>query len=301
MSAFLGEIHPLAAEWPMMPDEEIDALAESIQENGLRQPIVTTLDGVLIDGRNRLEACHRAGISPRFISDPSLTDDAAIEDYIADANAERRNVSTGQKAMSRARVLARRGKRKNGRWARGSIGNTEVRVTAEGRTWLDAIRLAGLVMDWRPDLAGPVIGGGVTLNDAVTKAEAARDAEALAEAARRAEEERLQDLRESRPDLLELVESERLPLADALTIRDRDLANEEKAVRERQRRIFKFSTDVCSSIVCLEPLHQFPHRREQVEQELDFAVLSTPITANDISNAIESLQFIAAVLNQKEK
>jgi len=50
-------------------------------------------------------------------------------------------------------------KRKNGRWARGSIGNTEVRVTAEGRTWLDAIRLAGLVMDWRPDLVDQVIAG----------------------------------------------------------------------------------------------------------------------------------------------
>lgn len=35
MTAFLGEVHPLAARWPLMPDDELDALATSIKTDGL--------------------------------------------------------------------------------------------------------------------------------------------------------------------------------------------------------------------------------------------------------------------------
>ena len=56
MSEFLGEIHPLAARWPMMPDDELAALAESIAADGLSHPLVLDGQGRLVDGRNRLEA-----------------------------------------------------------------------------------------------------------------------------------------------------------------------------------------------------------------------------------------------------
>lgn len=300
MTAFIGEIHPLAAEWPMMPDDELDALAESIKAHGLRQPIVTTPDGVLIDGRNRLEACHRARVSPTFTTHRDLIDDAAIEDYIADANAERRNVSTGQKAMSRARALVRVGKRTNGRWARGTVTANGRASNSEEAAWIKSMKLAGLVMDWRPDLAGTVIGGGITLNEAATLSQEARDADLHAKEAERRRQERRDDLAAARPDLAALVDAGKLPLEEAYVIRDADRAKEESAVRERRRRAEKFSTDVCLSIKCLEPLHQFPDRREQVESELDFAILADPVTADDIDHAIESLRLIAAVLRDKE-
>ena len=53
-TTFHGEIHPLAGRWPMLPADELAALAESIATEGLRVPL--TLDGAgrLIDGRNRL-------------------------------------------------------------------------------------------------------------------------------------------------------------------------------------------------------------------------------------------------------
>ncbi len=68
MSEFLGEIHPLAARWPMMPADELAALAESIAAEGLMHPLVLDASGRLVDGRNRLEACRLAGRSPRFLS-----------------------------------------------------------------------------------------------------------------------------------------------------------------------------------------------------------------------------------------
>lgn len=63
---FTGEIHPLADIFPMMLDDELDDLAADIKANGQQYPIVLDSTGVLIDGRNRLEACRRAGVAPEF-------------------------------------------------------------------------------------------------------------------------------------------------------------------------------------------------------------------------------------------
>ena len=53
-------VHPLAAVFPMMTDDELQDLADDIREHGLLHPIVLDADGVLIDGRNRLRACEIA-------------------------------------------------------------------------------------------------------------------------------------------------------------------------------------------------------------------------------------------------
>ena len=121
MTAFAGEVHPLAARWPMLTDDELAALADSITSDGQQDSITLTPDGVLVDGRNRLAACELAGVDPRFENDPTLTDDTAIAAFINRKNAQRRNVLTGQKAMSVAEQLAAEGKRKDGRWLRGSV------------------------------------------------------------------------------------------------------------------------------------------------------------------------------------
>ena len=43
-------------------------LAESIKANGLRNPIVVTPDGLILDGRNRWRACQRVGISANALT-----------------------------------------------------------------------------------------------------------------------------------------------------------------------------------------------------------------------------------------
>src|SRR5271166_1034316 len=89
------KVHPVAEMFPMMPEEELDELAEDIQANGLLNPIVKDKDGLLIDGRNRLEACKRASIQPRF-EVLNGTDPVA---YILAQNVKRRHLSKGQQAM----------------------------------------------------------------------------------------------------------------------------------------------------------------------------------------------------------
>jgi len=58
-------IHPAADLFPMMKADELDALADDIKANGQQQPIAVHRDLVL-DGRNRLEACRRAGVPPIY-------------------------------------------------------------------------------------------------------------------------------------------------------------------------------------------------------------------------------------------
>lgn len=54
--------HPAADVFPMRPDEDIKQLADDIREHGLREPIVETSDGKVLDGRARLLACDLAGV-----------------------------------------------------------------------------------------------------------------------------------------------------------------------------------------------------------------------------------------------
>ncbi len=60
-------VFPAADVFPMMTDDELQELAEDIRANGLRQPVtIAKINGVwmLIDGRNRREACKIAGVVP---------------------------------------------------------------------------------------------------------------------------------------------------------------------------------------------------------------------------------------------
>lgn len=95
----------------MLPEDELQELADSIQANGLRQPIVVARvrpNGIdtpwlLGDGRNRREACRRAEVEPA-IEFKEFGTEAALLAYILDLNAHRRHLSKGQLAMSVARA-----------------------------------------------------------------------------------------------------------------------------------------------------------------------------------------------------
>jgi ParB-like nuclease domain len=59
-------VHPVAALFPMLADDELDELAASIKANGLLQPIVIDTEGAILDGRHRFKACQKADVKPRF-------------------------------------------------------------------------------------------------------------------------------------------------------------------------------------------------------------------------------------------
>lgn len=105
-------IHPLAEMFPEMNTQDFESLKASIKLSGLHQPIVHH-EGKIIDGRNRWLALHDLpkskaamvaaadkGLFPTdyFKKYDGPTDDAAIAQYVMDANLNRRNMSKSQTA-----------------------------------------------------------------------------------------------------------------------------------------------------------------------------------------------------------
>jgi hypothetical protein len=93
------EFHPLADLFPMMSDEEIDALGEDMLANGQRESIAL-FDEKILDGRNRYLACMRKGIEPRFINQRPADPVA----FVASANLHRRHLDESQRAMIAAKL-----------------------------------------------------------------------------------------------------------------------------------------------------------------------------------------------------
>jgi hypothetical protein len=90
-----GQIHPAAELFPLMEGEEFESLVASIKEQGLREAIWVTADGQLLDGRNRVRACHAAGIEP---TRRTFTGGDPVA-FVMALNMERRHLTVGQRAL----------------------------------------------------------------------------------------------------------------------------------------------------------------------------------------------------------
>lgn len=97
-------VHPVAAWFPMLDDDELRHLADDIAEHGLIEPVVVR-DGVLLDGRNRLAACQLAGIEPETREWEG--DESQVTAWIISRNLHRRHLTTSQRALIAARVAER--------------------------------------------------------------------------------------------------------------------------------------------------------------------------------------------------
>ena len=171
----INGVHPYADKFPMLPQAELEELAQSIRESGLRQPIVVTVDGLILDGRNRFQACRMAGVEPESV----VYEGADLAEYVLDANITRRNMTTGQRAMATALVLEADGRRTNGRWKRGSIEGDIYRSINNDEAGTTRILLhhAGVVLDFKPDLAARVIDGSLALDAAYKEANEIKQSE----------------------------------------------------------------------------------------------------------------------------
>src|SRR5262245_49585622 len=107
------KVHPAADVFPMMEGEEFDQLIENIRANGLTSPISFFVseevlcqpsvdwikaNGILADGRNRMEALERLGIelTPCAIETINTTEiDPAS--FIIGRNLTRRHLTKRQK------------------------------------------------------------------------------------------------------------------------------------------------------------------------------------------------------------
>ncbi len=91
----LAGIHPAAALFPMMTDEEHAALVADVREHGFTTHIVVTDDDLLLDGRNRLLASWDAELD---VGIRRFTPTSPVQ-YVMSENLHRRHLTTGQKAM----------------------------------------------------------------------------------------------------------------------------------------------------------------------------------------------------------
>ena len=87
MSAHELSFHPLADIFPMSAPKDLSALADDIAEHGLRNKIIM-LDGMILDGRNRHEACIMAGVEPIFAD----FDGADALSFVVSSNLRRRHL-----------------------------------------------------------------------------------------------------------------------------------------------------------------------------------------------------------------
>lgn len=98
--------HPAADLFPMLSDTELEQLAADITANGQKVPIIVQNNQILIDGRNRLEACRRAGIEPviKDMADayPGVTD---VVGFIISANLHRRHLTDEQRDQIGSRLM----------------------------------------------------------------------------------------------------------------------------------------------------------------------------------------------------
>lgn len=89
------EPHPASELFPMMDNVALAALIRDIKANGLREPI-TLWEGKILDGRNRLKACEKAGVEPRFRELEECESPAAA---VLSANLRRHHLNVSQRAM----------------------------------------------------------------------------------------------------------------------------------------------------------------------------------------------------------
>ena len=91
--------HPLANVFPLLEGCEFSVLVKDIRTHGLNEPIVL-LDGLVLDGRNRMRACVAAGVPYRTVSfdgpDPVA--------FVISANLRRRHLNTSQRSMVAAEL-----------------------------------------------------------------------------------------------------------------------------------------------------------------------------------------------------
>jgi hypothetical protein len=95
-------VHPVCDLFPLMDATSLAELAADIKANGLLSAIVLH-EGAIVDGRNRLLACRKAGVEPRF---EEWGGEMAVDSWIWSLNVKRRHLTPDQIAWA---VAERRG------------------------------------------------------------------------------------------------------------------------------------------------------------------------------------------------
>lgn len=214
------KVHPAADVWPMLPKEELAAMAADIKANGLHDPIVLWQDQI-IDGRNRLAACKIAKVEPTFES--VAIDEVAVTAFVLSRNQMRRHLSKGQRAVCVSMVYA-----PDGEWSPGDQEHAALSAGVGTRT----LRMATFVRNRTPEQIPLILNGKMekgirkyrSLNAAYEIAEGTNKAEEQARKEREAKEADLEYLTQKAMKIQQEVDeiSAKLPPAPDLEPLDVD-------------------------------------------------------------------------------
>lgn len=251
-------VHPAAAMFPLLDGHDFEELVESIRANGLREPVTVTVDGLLLDGRNRVAACYVAGVEVRTV----VYDGDDPVGFSVDKNLKRRHLNTGQRGMLALRILAAyeaeakqrqvEAGRTNGRGQKvpanlpepieGDRAERESRARAAAQVGVSArtVQMAKKIAAEDPRAAARVEDGTQTINAAYNSMEAileARQKQAAIWAEAKADTDKA---RQSQPlvwaltgiDMhLDKILAEHLPLPDVGEVRPGDRRRLERTAR----------------------------------------------------------------------
>jgi DNA modification methylase len=182
--------HPAACIFPMLPDKELQELADDIAKHGQREPVVL-FEGMILDGRNRWLACQMAQVEP-IVKEFYGTKQEALS-FVWSLNRTRRQLNQSQVAIAdaeRAKLddayaaeleAMRRSAPKGGRpkadekptqliapVSKDERTTDDKRAKAVGtnRTYIKA---ADSIVENRPDLAEKIKAGELTIPQAKTE------------------------------------------------------------------------------------------------------------------------------------
>jgi N6-adenosine-specific RNA methylase IME4 len=115
--------HSLANLFPLLPENELNNLAEDIKANGLVNPI-WLYRGEIIDGRNRFLACEKVGIEPIFKEYEGT--ESELLPFVLSLNLSRRHLNESQRAAVADKIanMTHGGNRKSVQSANLPLDNT---------------------------------------------------------------------------------------------------------------------------------------------------------------------------------
>jgi ParB/Sulfiredoxin domain len=215
------KIHPAAAIFPMLSDDELQGMAESIQEVGQNEPITLgkwieedsgeEVVGI-IDGINRERACEIAGVEPKY-----EMYDGDIKAYINASNLNRRHLTKGQQAMAYAMLYPEL--KKGGRGKKLLSGLT---VSASERVMISRARK---VLRHSREMAERIMAGTIFLDGAIETVDR--------EQAQSKKNEALKNwVKENAPELYDDFQDNRITLEEAKEEAERRI----KAAKEEEER-----------------------------------------------------------------
>ena len=165
--------HPACLLFPPLGEAELQALADDIKRNGLKNAIVLC-KGQILDGRSRLRACEMARVEPRFVEWDGEGSPVA---WVLSQNLFRRHLSSSQRAVIALDVLpllereAKERQRAGGRVAKkcakltetGKASEAAARLAHSNSRYVEAVKS---IQNEAPELVEKIRGGSLSVPDA---------------------------------------------------------------------------------------------------------------------------------------